>query len=251
MSDELKINVTKLLADGSNWVTYRNRMLWAVESRGLSDHLTEASITQDYKDVGKVGNITPEMQWRLDQATVKQLIATSIPDSVFNGIKIGASAKDVWDALKKLYKGRTTLILVDLGRQLQTTHCAEEDRVREHFEWLADLREQLVAMGKSVSDAEFALILMGSLPPLYQPTLSGISAAAEMSTTTPTVATVAKLAINEYGRHTLISGKPQDQTFATDAQKKGKKRNVECFNCKKKGHVRADCCAKGVLSLIS
>ena len=44
------------------------------------------------------------MQWRLDQATVKQLIAMSIPDSVFNGIKTGASAKDVWDALKKLYK---------------------------------------------------------------------------------------------------------------------------------------------------
>ena len=143
------------------------------------------------------------MQWRLDQATVKQLIATSIPDSVFNGIKTGTSAKDVWDALKKLYKGCTTLILVDLGRQLQTTHCAEEDRVCEHFEWLADLREQLVAMGKSVFDAKFASILMGSLPPLYQPTLSGISTAAEMSTMTPTVATVTKLAIIKYDRHTV------------------------------------------------
>ena len=44
---------------------------------------------------------------------------------------------------------------------------------------------------------------------------------------------------------TLISGKPQDQAFATDAQKKSKKRDVECFNCKKKGHVRANCWAKG------
>ena len=95
------------------------------------------------------------------------------------------------------------MILVDLGRQLQTTHCAEEDRVCEHFEWLADLREQLVAMGKSVFDAKFASILMGSLPPLYQPTLSGISTAAEMSTMTPTVATVTKLAIIKYDRHTV------------------------------------------------
>ena len=245
MGEELKINVTKLVADGSNWVTYRDRMLWAVESRGLSDHLTETSITQPYKDMGKVGSVTPEMRWRLDQAAVKQLFATSIPDSVFNSIKTGVSAKDVWDALKKLYEGRTTLILVDLGRRLQTTHCAEEDSVREHFERLADLREQLAAMGKSVSDAEFASILMGSLPPSYQPTLSGIAAAAEMSTTTPTVATVTKLAIDEYDRRTLTSGKPQDQAFAADAQKKGKKRDVECFNCKKKGHVRADCWVKG------
>ena len=223
----------------------RDRMLWAVESRGLSDHLTAATITQDYKDMGKIGTVTPEMRWRLDQAAVKQLIATSIPNSVFNSIKAGTSAKDVWDALKKLYEGHTTLILVDLRRRLQTTHCAEEDSVREHFERLADLREQLVAMGKSVLDAEFASILMGSLPSSYQLTLSSIAAAAEMSTTTPTVATVTKLAIDEYDRCTLLSGKPQDQAFTANAQKKGKKRDVECFNCKKKGHVRADCWAKG------
>src|ERR1700761_7663382 len=99
-------------------------------------------------------------------------------------------------------------------------------------------------MGKSVSEAKFASILMGSLPPLYQPTLSSI-AAAEMSAMTPTVATVTKLAMDRYDRHTLVSGKPQDQAFAADAQKKGKKCDVESFNCKKKGHVRANCWAKG------
>ena len=220
-------------------------MLWAVESRGLSKHLTKTTITQAYKDMGKVGSVTPEMQWRLDQAAVKQLIATSIPDSVFNSIKTGTSAKDVWDVLKKLYEGRTMLILVDLGRWLQMTWCAEEDSIWEHFEGLKDLCEQLAAMGKSVSNTKFASILMGSLPPLYQPTLSGIAAAAEMSAMIPTVATVTKLAIDEYDRRTLVSNKSQDQAFATDARKKGKKHDVECFNCKKKGHVRADCWAKG------
>lgn len=79
MSEELKINITKLVADGSNWVTYCNRMLWAVESHGLSDHLTKASITQAYLDIGKVGTVMLQMWWCLDQAAVKQLIATSIP----------------------------------------------------------------------------------------------------------------------------------------------------------------------------
>ena len=187
MSDKLKINVTKLVTDGSNWVTYHNRMLWAIESCSLSKHLTKTSITQAYKDMGEVGTVLLEMRWCLDQATVKQLIAMSIPDSVFNNIKTGTSAKDVWDVLKKLYEGYTTLIPVDLGRQLQTTRCAEEDSIHEHFEQLADLHKQLVAMG-AMSDAKFASILMGSLPSLYQPTLSGIPTAAEMSTTTPTVA---------------------------------------------------------------
>ena len=116
MSDKLKINVTKLVTDGSNWVTYHNRMLWAIKSCSLSKHLTKTSITQAYKDMGEVGTVLLEMRWCLDQATVKQLIAMSIPDSVFNNIKTGTSAKDVWDALKKLYEGHTTLIPVDLKR---------------------------------------------------------------------------------------------------------------------------------------
>jgi len=202
-------------------------------------------MTQTYQDAGNVGILTPQMQWHLDQAAVKQLISSSVPDTVFNAIKTGATAKDVWDTLKKLYEGRTTLILVDLRRQLQTTHCAEEDNVHEHFDRLADLHQQLAAMGKTVPDDEYASILMGSLPSLYQATLSAISIATEISGTTPTPAIVTKLATDKSDRRTLRGGKAQDEAFAIDAWKKGKKCNVECFNCKKKGHVRANCWAKG------
>ena len=219
MSDNTKITVTKLVADGSNWVTYRNRMIWAVNLRGLGEHLTSPTISQAYQDVGNVGNVTPQMRWDLDQAVVKQLIAVSIPDTVFNSIKSKTSAKEVWDELKKLYEGRTSLILVDLGRRLQMTRCAEEDSIREHFDHLSNLHQQLAAMGKSVPETEYASILMGSLPSSYQPTLSTIATAAEMSGVTPTSATVTKLAIDEYDRRTLKGGKTQDEAFVADARK--------------------------------
>jgi hypothetical protein len=93
MSDDLKISITKLVADGSNWVTYRDRMLWAVNSRDLSEHLTNASMTQLYNNAGTIGNTTPQMRWTHDQAVVKQLIAASVPDTVFNRIKTGTTAK--------------------------------------------------------------------------------------------------------------------------------------------------------------
>ncbi|KAF8258287.1 hypothetical protein EI94DRAFT_1447558, partial [Lactarius quietus] len=114
MSDDLKICITKLAADGSNWVTYRYRMLWAIDLRGLSEHLTNASMTMTYIDAGTINNQTPTMRWRSDQSIVKQLITVSVPNSVFNNIKTSTTAKGVWDALKALYEGRTTLILVDL-----------------------------------------------------------------------------------------------------------------------------------------
>jgi len=40
--------------------------------------------------------------------------------------------------------------------------------VRTHYERLADLREQLAAMGKAITDRVYAGTLMGSLPPSYE-----------------------------------------------------------------------------------
>ena len=222
MSDDLKISVTKLIADGSNWVMYREQMLWAINLCNLSEHLTSTAITQTYTNIGTAGSVTPLMRWNSDEAVVKQLIAISAPDTIFNRIKTGVNAKDVWDELKKLYEGHTMLVTIDLNRRLQTMHCGEEESVREHLEKLADMREQLAAMGKLIADDKFASILMGLLPASYAPILSGVSAAAEISAMTPTTALVTKLATDEYDRCTLGNDKT-DQAFAADAKKKGKK----------------------------
>ena len=170
-----------------------------------------------------MGHLEAQQHWDLDQSVVKQLKAASVPDSVFNAIKTGATAKDIWDELKKLYERRTILILVDLRREIQTMCCAEEDSVRDHFNYLSDLHKQLAAMGKSMPDSKFTSILMGSLPPSYQPTLTGIATITELSAMTPTVAVVTKLAIDEFDRRTLLKdSKAKDEAFAASSLKKGK-----------------------------
>jgi len=68
MSEDLKISVTKLIADGSNWVTYHDRLMWAIDSHNLSDHLTNLSVTQTYLDKGDVNGVMPQNRWRKDQA---------------------------------------------------------------------------------------------------------------------------------------------------------------------------------------
>ena len=52
MGDDFKTSVVRLNADGSNWVTYRDRMLWSIGSRNLAPHLTEATITAAYTAAG-------------------------------------------------------------------------------------------------------------------------------------------------------------------------------------------------------
>ena len=250
MNEDYKLNVLKLAADGSNWVTYRDRMKYALDTRGWSDHLTSATTSQAYKDAGDVGGVKPDARWKADEAVVRQLIVASVTDSVFNRIKGGANAKSVWDELKKIFEGRTRSLLIDLGRKLQNTKCGEDDDVRAHFESLANFREQLAAMGQSISDDQYTNTLMSSLPPSYDANISIITTNADMSSATITPDTVIRIITDEYDKRLLKKTKPkstQEDAFAAEAQKtkKKNKRDIECFNCHKKGHMRSDCWAKG------
>src|SRR5258708_16155420 len=102
-------------------------------------------------------------------------------------------------------------------------------------------------MGKSIPDSEYASILMGLLPSMYAGMLRSITASAKMSRTAVSSMITVKLAMDEYNQCTLQSRKAQDEAFTADSQKKkkGKKRDVECENCHKKGHTKAQCWAKG------
>src|SRR5580658_7879977 len=57
------------------------------------------------------------------------------------------------------------------------------------------------------------------------------------------------MATNEYEKRQLCKGKSktQDEAFLADEddKRKNKRKNIECFNCHKKGHYKSQCWAKG------
>jgi hypothetical protein len=91
----------------------------------------------------------------------------SIPDKMFNRIKTSSNAKEWWDELKKIYKGRSRDLCIDLSHKLQNTPCTEDNNVRAHFVKLASYHEQLVAMGETISDNQYANTFLTSLPTYY------------------------------------------------------------------------------------
>ena len=56
-------------------------MVWTIESRGLAEHLAEASMTQTYIDAGTVGHLLPQARWNMDNGIVKRLIEASVGNS--------------------------------------------------------------------------------------------------------------------------------------------------------------------------
>ena len=246
MSEE-RVHLTKLAEDGSNWITYRNRIKWTMNMRGLGDHLTSETTTKPYKDAGDIGGLTAEQRWAKDQIKASSVLDATIPDEVFQKIQDTKNVKQVWDKLTEEFEGKSRSVMVDLGRKFQTTRCGEDDDVRAHFSKLANLREKLSALGRSVSDDEYVSVLIGSLPACYDGPIDSLTSSCDVNDKDITPSAVIRAATREYEKRSLRKeNKSQDEAFAaTEAEKTRSKRDIECFNCKRKGHYKSECWAKG------
>ena len=282
MSREEFFKVPKLSADGSNWVTFKDRFRWAIDARGMLDQLenvvdepTEPTVSEGTSESAPAdsqgGNthvqsdelqyrnfLIRRSQWRTAEATIKQCIASTVPDSVFNWIKTKKSAKGVWDALAAIFQERSLMVAIDLRQKMQSVKCGDSEDVRTHFEKLANTRERLASMGVSLSDTEYANTLIGSLPTVYDPTISSITATSKLTKKPIDPEDVIALVTDEYDRRDLKSRAKskkddKDAAFYAGGGSKGRKnggrqggrKDITCHNCSKRGHVKADCWAKG------
>ncbi|KDR80970.1 hypothetical protein GALMADRAFT_241535, partial [Galerina marginata CBS 339.88] len=145
-----------------------------------------------------------------------------------------ATAREIWEALAGDFEKRSRMVSVD-------------------FAVLRTMRENLAAMGQSPSDDDFYSIILGSLPPSYDPHISAISATSSVLGKTLSPDELMRAVTDEFDRR-VVNGKGQKEEnsacYSTDSGKGrrgggGSKRDVECFNCGKRGHFAADCWAEG------
>ena len=174
-----------------------------------------------------------------------ELIATTLPNVVWIPLMNLTTVKAVWDALVAEYENCSQTSIIDLDHQMTSLHCGEDDNVRDHINQLVLMREKLASMGETISDRKFSQVLLGSMPASYSGVRTSVSGITLMQNVQPTTSIVTTLIIDEYESRQL-GKKTQDEVLSAETQKKkGKKKDVECFNCHKKGHTKAECWAAG------
>ena len=178
---------------------------------------------------------------------VKQIIGATIPNIAFNNIKGHSAVKDVWAVLKKMYEERTRVLMADMMWCFCNKCCGDSENVCTHFEELSQLRDQLAAMGKDIDDKDYTDVLMSSLPPSYDTAHLSVNASTHLTKSKITSDAFQAYILNEYELHKLISNKKdaKDEAFTADTSKKKPKKDIECHNCHKHGHVKAECWEKG------
>jgi hypothetical protein len=101
-------------------------------------------------------------------------------------------------------------------------------------------------MGETIVDQQYSNILLASLPLCYNMGVCAITTNTDESSKNIDPAKVVKHISDNYNKCMLSKNKSDDQAFTTLTQSKKKdKCNLECYNCKRTGHIKANCWAKG------
>ncbi|TBU34368.1 hypothetical protein BD311DRAFT_618953, partial [Dichomitus squalens] len=115
------VRVPKLDVSGTNWVLYKERLTWAADAKGLAGHLDgtvqEPNAPPSPATPASVAQTAPATElatWKKGEAIVKQLIASTIPDSLFMKVRSKGTARDIWDALAAEFQQRSRMVSLDL-----------------------------------------------------------------------------------------------------------------------------------------
>ncbi|KAG1850013.1 hypothetical protein F4604DRAFT_1593154 [Suillus subluteus] len=125
------LHVPKLVADGENWMTYKDRLSWSVDARGFLGHLDgiEKKPIDPSMLSGRGASWLPTMsdelrelstyqsamkEWRMGKAIMKQQIAGTIPDSLFIQVKNLTTAAEIFTYLSNLFEKRSRVVSVEL-----------------------------------------------------------------------------------------------------------------------------------------
>ena len=112
----------------------------------------------------------------------------------------------------------------------------------------------MASLGTILSEQDFLAIILGSLPKSYDQFLSAVTATASVLKRDLDPEDLMQTIIDEYDRRSTRQGnskeKGGDAAFFAGNNNRGKTgkrpdKDIECFNCHKKGHKKADCWAKG------
>ncbi|KIY48024.1 hypothetical protein FISHEDRAFT_74021 [Fistulina hepatica ATCC 64428] len=171
------VTLPKRKADGSNWMTYKERFLNNITKQGLCAQLAgrkvkpgEPEIHTDGKTYLPSGSkpLSDEEadaawekadEWAQNEAKIREVIYETVDQTTFMQIKNEPTAAKMWQALAKITEGRGDTIKVDTLARLQTMRCTEGDNIPEFIGRMTTLREDLAAMGSPVEDTQFASII--------------------------------------------------------------------------------------------
>ena len=188
-------------------------------------------------------------KWKEGDAKARTRIELSIGDSEMIHLSGASTAKDMWSQLSMVKESKGRLGVLATRRALYRAMAEEGFDMVEHVSKLRSLQDELHVMENLVTDEDFVMILLTSLPESwdnYTGSYLGLSGNKPTITSHELIAVLLEEDQRRKGRNesagTALYSKGKEKSHHGGG---GSNKDQERYNCKKKGHIEAECWAKG------
>ena len=244
----------KVLLKAHNWMPWKRRMLAVLRDLGLEKYIASDATAPESADQSNLTTeeIKAQSKWRGGDVKARTRIELAIGDSEMIHISGAESAREMWDQLTMVKESKGRLGVLATRRALYRATAEEGFEMVEHISKLRKLQEELHLMENKVPDEDFVMILITSLPESWDQYTSAYLGSSGNKPTLKLHKLIAILLEEDRRRR----GRNSDTASGVAMQAKNPSRGGrgsdskrtetrECFNCKKKGHIKEDCWAKG------
>ena len=169
-------------------------------------------------------------------------------------------AKEICDALTKLYEAKSLHNKIFLKRRIYTLRMLESTTVTEHINTLQTLFSQLTSLGHKIEENERAELLLQSLPDSYDQLIINLTtqgtcfnnlvfddiAAAVLEEENRRKNKEDRLASSHQAEALSVMRGRSTERDSSGSQNHGRsksrgKKKVKCYSCGKVGHVKNEC----------
>jgi hypothetical protein len=231
-----------------NWVPWKRRVTAIFRERALLkivEGTTPKPVAADPEKPTTDERKKMERWAELDGKAQTQIELT-LSDSQMVHIAGAKTAAEMWSQLKQVKERGGKLGILSHRRRLYRTIADDATDIAVHVTELRQIQEELAILGSIVTDEDFLLLIISSLPESWDNFTSAYLGA---SSNTPTISSheFISLVLEEYRRRLEKNGDGNSAMYgrAERGDGRGGKTRVECYNCRKKGHIAANCWSKG------
>jgi hypothetical protein len=117
-----------------------------------------------------------ELATHKKEVKAKRVLLESVKDNLIPYIYEKKSTREMYDALVGLYQSENTGRKLHLKHRLQVVEMSSENTVVNYLMKITQIRDQLVAIKKTVEDVELVNVALRGLPKSWEPFVQGICA---------------------------------------------------------------------------
>jgi hypothetical protein len=186
-------------------------------------------------------------RWEELEGKAQTQIELTLSDSQMVHIAGAKTAADMWLQLKQVKERGGKLGILLLRRRLYRTIADDATDIAVHVTEMRRIQEELAILGSLVSDEDFQLLIISSLPESWDNFTSAYLGASS-NTTSISSHEFISLVLEKHRCRQEKTGDGSSAMYGHAEQRsnaRGERKKIECYNCHKMGHIAADCWSKG------